>query len=295
MTIAARPRTRFGRGSAGRNRAWWFLQLRPARQPRSPEHHEAAARMAAPRSRRRRRAHDEPADSEHVLCAALDGARSRSMVWSKPDSTWAWKLTPLPGDRTRLVTRIKQQYHANAAATLTVVLCEFGDFAMMRKMLLGIKARRRVRVPRAHDNRRTKPATITPTVHNPANGTRRMRPTTPARISNAGDHERDRMVEPHRTRATRASTTTPAARERGGVRRRSGATGEPARRATLRERPPAPPEHSEPPAPERAARARWARPVAAERRPPTRCRRARATRSVHLRTGASRVRRHRRD
>jgi hypothetical protein len=63
------------------------------------------------------------------------------MVWSKPDSTWTWTLTPLEGERTRLVTRIKQRYRLNAASALTIVLCEFGDFTMMRKMLLGIKAR----------------------------------------------------------------------------------------------------------------------------------------------------------
>jgi hypothetical protein len=66
---------------------------------------------------------------------------SRYMAWSKPDSTWAWRLTPLAGDRTRLVTRIKQRYRRNLATAVTVVLSEFGNFVMMRKMLLGIKAR----------------------------------------------------------------------------------------------------------------------------------------------------------
>ena len=65
----------------------------------------------------------------------------RYMVWSKPDSSWAWTLTPLAGDRTRLVTRLKQRYRANCSTALTVVLSEFGDFVMMRKMLFGIKAR----------------------------------------------------------------------------------------------------------------------------------------------------------
>jgi hypothetical protein len=63
------------------------------------------------------------------------------MAWSKPDSTWSWRLTPLAGDRTRLVTRIKQRYRRNLATAVTVVLSEFGNFVMMRKMLLGIKAR----------------------------------------------------------------------------------------------------------------------------------------------------------
>ena len=66
---------------------------------------------------------------------------NRSVVWSKPDSTWVWTLTPLAGDRTRLVTRLKQRYRPSLATVVTVVLSEFGDFAMMRKMLLGIKRR----------------------------------------------------------------------------------------------------------------------------------------------------------
>jgi len=65
----------------------------------------------------------------------------RHMVWAKPDSTWAWTLTPLTAGRTRLVTRLKQRYRPNPAGVLTVILSEFGDFAMMRKMLLGIKQR----------------------------------------------------------------------------------------------------------------------------------------------------------
>ena len=43
--------------------------------------------------------------------------------------------------RTRLVTRLRQRYHPTPAGLLTIILAEFGDFAMMRKMLLGIKSR----------------------------------------------------------------------------------------------------------------------------------------------------------
>jgi len=65
------------------------------------------------------------------------------LVWSKPDSTWAWSLTPTPAGGTRLVTRIRAVYdwrHPLAAMT-AVLLMEFGDFAMLRRMLRGIKAR----------------------------------------------------------------------------------------------------------------------------------------------------------
>ena len=63
------------------------------------------------------------------------------VVWSKPGSTWAWQLTPLGGGRTRLVTRLRQRYTARPGTLVTVLLCEFGDFAMMRRMLLGIRRR----------------------------------------------------------------------------------------------------------------------------------------------------------
>ena len=42
---------------------------------------------------------------------------------------------------TRLVTRLRQRYRPTPAGLLTMILAEFGDFAMMRKMLLGIKSR----------------------------------------------------------------------------------------------------------------------------------------------------------
>ena len=65
------------------------------------------------------------------------------LLWKKPDSTWACRLTALPGERTRLVTRVKARYDWNrpALALLSCVLMEFGDFAMMRRMLLGIRDR----------------------------------------------------------------------------------------------------------------------------------------------------------
>jgi hypothetical protein len=69
---------------------------------------------------------------------------NRWLLWAKPDSTWAWQLTPINGGHTRLVTRLKQRYRWRSSpglALLTVVLFEFGDFPMMRKLLLGIRRR----------------------------------------------------------------------------------------------------------------------------------------------------------
>ena len=68
----------------------------------------------------------------------------RWLLWAKPDSSWTWLLTPLDGGHTRLVTRLKERYPWRASpglALLTVVLFEFGDFPMMRKLLLGIRRR----------------------------------------------------------------------------------------------------------------------------------------------------------
>ncbi|MEO7118881.1 MAG: hypothetical protein ABIZ34_07915 [Candidatus Limnocylindrales bacterium] len=65
------------------------------------------------------------------------------LLWTKPDSTWAWKLTPTGPNGTRLVTRIHAVYDWRhpLTAVFGVLLMEFGDFAMLRRMLRGIKAR----------------------------------------------------------------------------------------------------------------------------------------------------------
>lgn len=60
-----------------------------------------------------------------------------------PDSTWSWRLTPLSAKRTRLITRMKQDYRWQTPrlAMFNLILMEFGDFAMERRMLKGIKTR----------------------------------------------------------------------------------------------------------------------------------------------------------
>jgi hypothetical protein len=64
-----------------------------------------------------------------------------SMVWSKPDSAWVWDLRPLPGGRTRLISRVRVRYQRGLILPLALVLMELGDFPMMRRCLLGIKHR----------------------------------------------------------------------------------------------------------------------------------------------------------
>jgi hypothetical protein len=65
------------------------------------------------------------------------------LLWSKPDSTWAWSLTPTSTGGTRLVTRIRALYNWQHPLTglTALMLMEFGDFAMLRRMLRSIKAR----------------------------------------------------------------------------------------------------------------------------------------------------------
>ena len=59
----------------------------------------------------------------------------------EPDSTWSWRLDEPGTGTTRLVTRMKQDYRwrTPSLALFNLVLMEFGDFAMERRMLKGIK------------------------------------------------------------------------------------------------------------------------------------------------------------
>ncbi len=65
------------------------------------------------------------------------------MLWRKPNSTWVWTLAEIGDGKTRLVTRVRalHDWHKPATAVFGVLLMEFGDVAMMRRMLLGIKER----------------------------------------------------------------------------------------------------------------------------------------------------------
>jgi hypothetical protein len=67
----------------------------------------------------------------------------RWLLWRKPDSTWVWQLTDTGHGTTRLVTRVhaSYQWRRPLTALLGVALMELGDFAMMRRMLLGIQDR----------------------------------------------------------------------------------------------------------------------------------------------------------
>ena len=67
---------------------------------------------------------------------------NRWLLWTTPDSTWAWQLTPTEHG-TRLVARINARYDWRQPhwALLGILLMEFGDFATLRRMLRGIRTR----------------------------------------------------------------------------------------------------------------------------------------------------------
>jgi hypothetical protein len=81
----------------------------------------------------------------------------RWMLWRTTSSSWAWRLVPLPDGRTRLITRLHTVYDWRRPGTaLTVLLMEFGDFPMMRRMLHGIRERAEA------EHRRHHPAPVRP-------------------------------------------------------------------------------------------------------------------------------------
>jgi hypothetical protein len=84
-----------------------------------------------------------PTPSESTAWKVDGFARDEWLLWRKPDSTWSWVLCDLGNGRTRLITRVHVLYNWSrpAYSALGVVLMEFGDFAMTRRMLLGIKER----------------------------------------------------------------------------------------------------------------------------------------------------------
>jgi hypothetical protein len=85
-----------------------------------------------------------PSDTTAFKVAGFEP--SRWLLWQQPLSTWSWVLSDAGEDRSRLVTRLRihVDWRHPFISTFSVVLNEFGDFPMMRRMLLGIKARAEV-------------------------------------------------------------------------------------------------------------------------------------------------------
>ena len=64
-------------------------------------------------------------------------------------ATWSFVVEPLPGDRTRLIERFRVRFDGGERAWTrsTLPAMGFGVFVMIRKQLLGIKARAEARNP----------------------------------------------------------------------------------------------------------------------------------------------------
>jgi hypothetical protein len=82
----------------------------------------------------------EPADERTAFTVAV-AEEPEVLVWTKPDSTWGWRLTDSGAGQTRLVTRLKARYEPGPFLPVTVLLMEVGDFPMMRRMLRGLAER----------------------------------------------------------------------------------------------------------------------------------------------------------
>jgi hypothetical protein len=83
-----------------------------------------------------------PRPSERTAFVVDSFAEPLWLLWRTPNRTWAWRLNPLPGGRTRLVTRLSTVYEWRRPLALgTVVLMECADYPMMRRMLRGIRDR----------------------------------------------------------------------------------------------------------------------------------------------------------
>jgi hypothetical protein len=97
-----------------------------------------------------------PTPSEKTAFKIAAFEPNRSLVWEQPLGTWVWMLTPLGDGQTRLVTRLRIRYEWRhpASSLLSMLLIEFGDFPMMRRMLLGIKRRAEATRGRSPSQRR---------------------------------------------------------------------------------------------------------------------------------------------
>lgn len=141
VTIAARPEdvwpwlVQVGYGRAG----FYSLDLldnlgRPSARQLLPQFQDLQVGQWVPMS---------PSPSDRTAFRVHSYDVPRWLLWAKPDSTWCWALADLGDGRTRLVTRIRTRYdwRRPVDAAFGLLLMEVGDFAMLRRMLLGIRDR----------------------------------------------------------------------------------------------------------------------------------------------------------
>jgi hypothetical protein len=67
---------------------------------------------------------------------------NKSLLWTKPDSTWSWVLEPMGEEHTRVVSRLRCRHDPTTLLGLSgLLLMELGDFPMFRKLLLNLRKR----------------------------------------------------------------------------------------------------------------------------------------------------------
>src|SRR5215203_3438370 len=80
-----------------------------------------------------------PDGTQGIQVYSLD--RPNSMIWGTPgDTSWVWQLDARP-DEARVITRIRSRIRWQPISIAYSVLMEFGDFWMIRKMLLNLRDR----------------------------------------------------------------------------------------------------------------------------------------------------------
>jgi hypothetical protein len=140
ITIAATPQevwpwlVQVGYGRAG----WYADDLldnfaRPSARRIIPELQDLEIGQRLPYGRK---------PSERTSFIVDSFARPQWLLWRSRVRSWCWRLVPLPDGRTRLISRLNTFYDWRRPGMLvTVLLMEFGDYAMMRRMLRGIRER----------------------------------------------------------------------------------------------------------------------------------------------------------
>ena len=83
-----------------------------------------------------------PKPAERTACRVDTFEEPEWLLWCTPNRSWAWRLIPLPGGQTRLITRMKTLYEwRRPLVPVTVMLMECADYPMMRRMLRNIRDR----------------------------------------------------------------------------------------------------------------------------------------------------------
>jgi hypothetical protein len=63
------------------------------------------------------------------------------LLWTRRDCTWAWLLTPVDGEHTRLSTRLRARYSLTPRGLANALFFELADFPVMWRTLVGIRRR----------------------------------------------------------------------------------------------------------------------------------------------------------